>query len=119
MADESYETTEIYVENYNFMLELIKRRDRLLGLLKIAQPKYRAEIHKTLGEIDNLMQRTENILELERQVFFRKEEAEKEEAELYELSKSIEKELLEHIAANDPEKLELVKAILADDGKSH
>jgi len=119
MAEESYETTEEYIEESKSLFELIERREEMLRILKIAQPEYIPEVQKAIAQIDDLIERTEELMEMHRKLYFMEIEIDKNDAELVEFTEKVDKALREYVAKNNPEKLELIEAMLSDDGKSH
>lgn len=119
MADESYETTEEYIKNYEILLDLVRRREEMHKLLKIAQPVNIPKVQKAIANIDEGIERTEEIMELEREIFLKEQKLEKDYEELEEMMNLIEPELRKHVAEHNPEKLELLDAMLSDDDKTH
>jgi len=119
MADESYETTEEYINESNSLFELIERREEMLRLLKIAQPEYVPEVQKAIAQIDNLIEQTEKMMEMHRKLYFMSIECDKSEAALLEFSDKVDKKLRKYVAEHHPEKLELLDAMLSDDDKTH
>jgi len=119
MVDESYETTEEYIEESKNLFDLIERREKMLQLLKIAQPEYIPAAQQAIAQIDLVIEQTEELMEMHRKLYLMSIEADKSDAALLELSENIAIELREHVAKNNPEKLELLEAMLSDDDKTH
>ena len=119
MEDETYQTTRIYRENYEILLELVERRKEMLQMLKIAQPENIQKVQKAIADIDQSISRTEEIMALEREIFLERQKADQQWIELAELADKIEPELRAYVAEHHPEKLELLDAMLSDDDKTH
>ncbi|MBS1792452.1 MAG: hypothetical protein JSS81_01290 [Acidobacteria bacterium] len=119
MSEDDYTNSENYRKNYEILLDLIERRDDLRRLLKIAQPQWIGPAREAIARVDDCIERTEVIMDLERQLYEETIKAEEEEARLAEMAEGIIDELRDHVARNNPEKLELLEAILSGDDKTH
>jgi len=119
MPEETYETTPEYRGNYEILLELVGRRKEMLRLLKTAPPENVSKVRNAIADIDESIERTEEIMALEREIFLKSQKAEKDLFDLVELAEKIEPELRAYLAKHHPEKLELHDQVLSDDGKPH
>ena len=119
MTGESYETTEEYLKESKILFDLVARREEMLRLLKMAQPANVSQARKVIAQLDNLIERTEEIMEMQRALFLKRRKADKNDAELLLVAEKIQIELREYVAKNKPEKLELLDAMLSDDDKTH
>ncbi|HEY0460401.1 MAG TPA: hypothetical protein VGC97_14790 [Pyrinomonadaceae bacterium] len=115
MPEETYETTPEYRGNYEILLELIGRRKEMLRLLKTAQPENVSKVRKAISDIDESIERTEEIMALEREIFLKSRKAENDLLDLVELAEKIEPELRAYLAKHHPEKLELHDAFMSDE----
>ena len=119
MSDESYETTGEYRGNYEILLDLVRRRKEMLRLLKIAQPEYIPKVQNAIAGIDDCIEQTEKIMALEREIFLKQQQTDKDWIELAELADKIEPELRTYLAEHHPEQLEIFDAMMSDDDKTH
>lgn len=118
MNNEELKITEEYEKEAAFLLQRIKDRDELVGLLKIARPEKIPLIQKTIAAFDDVIEQTENILELQQKKSDFEEKIEREDEKTFAMMKLIEKELIEHVAKNNPEKLPELMEMLTGK-KSH
>ena len=119
MSVESYELTEEYKKEYDNLLAKLKKRDELTGFLRFAQPKQIPAIREAIAGIDKYIEHTEVILEIQKEKFLAEKECEEADRKALEMVEMILPELRKHLAETAPEKLEILDAILNDDGKTH
>jgi hypothetical protein len=101
-----------------YLLTLINRREETVGLLKIAKPEKLADIRTMISRLDKSIESTEDIIALIEKTIEQKHEYVEQLKILLEMSETILKGMREHFA-DDPEKLEMLEAMLEDDGKTH
>lgn len=101
------------------LLNTIKKREEMIGLLKIAKPEKIKDIQELIPRLDKSIEQTEEILESISNHIQLLESAIKQSEEMDAMCDIIQKELLEYIAREKPEKLEEVEAMLLGEGSSH
>lgn len=113
--EELHEKNRKETEN---LLERIKLREEMVGLLKIAKPEKIADIRSAISRLDKSIEATEKIIEINNAIIRQKDEYTEQTIILSEMSEKILEEMREHFA-DDPEKLEILEAMLEDDGKAN
>lgn len=108
-----------YIEFSDKLLAAVHKREDLLKLLKIAHPNKILQINQAVSALDSLIERLEKRLEIIDRLITANKELIREYAVLEKMTDIIEADLTQYIKENCPEKLELLEAILSDDGKSH
>ncbi|HQU82839.1 MAG TPA: hypothetical protein PKY59_06930 [Pyrinomonadaceae bacterium] len=108
-----------YEEESANLLQIISKREEMIGLLKIAKPEKIKEIQELIPRLDKSIALTEEMLESMSNHIKLLESAIKQAEELDAKCDIIQKELIEYIERENPEKLEEVKAMLFGEGSSH
>ena len=108
-----------YEDSAAKLLDAVARRDEMVALLKIAQPSKIAEVRECIAGWNALIEKAEELMEGNALLLEKARDLARHCLELEATCDLIEPQLIAHIAKNAPEKLELAKAILSDDGKSH
>jgi hypothetical protein len=113
------ETDEGYLRESELLLERIRMREEMVQILKFATLDKTAGVRDVIARLDKSIEATEHILELydERRRLTR--ECEIQDQKTLALAEKMMAGLRKHLAENEPEKLELLDAILEDEGKSH
>lgn len=117
--EEVQEAIAKYQESSDKLLEIIARRDKMKELLKIAQPSKVADVRKCIADCDDLIEKTEKIMEIELELIEQNRDLVRRSKRMEAFLDVAEPEFLKYIAENKPEKLEEVKAMLSDDKSSH
>lgn len=117
--DNFYETDEEYLRESALLLERIQMREEMLQILKFATADKTAAVRDAIASLDKSIEATENIIEfiVERRRLIKQCEA--HDQKTLALAEKMMAGLRRHLAENEPEKLELLEAMLEDDGKSH
>ena len=118
-ASEIRASREEYERESAFLLEKIGERDDFAKLLKIAKPNKIAQIRTLLAEFDDLIEKQEKLTEMSLKLHHKLREKWRRETKLAAMREAVGPELLKHAAEHQPEKLELLEALLSDDFKSH
>lgn len=113
MSDEELEITDEYRKESEFLLQRIKDREELVELLKIAHPSKIAEIRNSIARLDDVIERSEKIMEMHLEAQRLQQKADKDYEELEALTDLILPELLAYLEKNNPEAYEKLKADLA------
>lgn len=119
MSVESYELTEEYKKEYDNLLAKLKKRDELTEFLRFAQPRQIPALRQAIAGIDKYIEQTEVILEIQKEKFLAEKECEEADRQALEMVEMILPELRKHLAETAPEKLEILDAMLSDDGSNH
>ena len=85
----------------------------------LARPAKIAAIRQCLAELDGVIEMTEEIMELKQKAHRQRVKLEEMYEDLEVTTDAVEKELLEYIAKNKPERLAELQAMLSGDDKSH
>lgn len=109
--------TEIKKETET-LLTLINRREELVGLLKIAKPEKLADIRSAISSLGKSIESTEIIIALNEELIQQKREYAEQMKNLLIMSEKVLEGMREHFA-DDAERLEILEAMLEDDGKTH
>ena len=110
--------SEEYKKEAAFLLERIKMRDEFAGLLKIARPEKLAELKETIARLDEVIDQTENILAMHQKKASLESRLDRDYEDLDATANIIEKELIEQVSKNNPEKLPELMEMLTGK-KSH
>ena len=113
MSEEELEMTDEYQKKSEFLLERIKERDEMVELLKIAHPSKIAEIRDLIARLDDVIERTEKVMEILLEAQRLEQKIDKDYEELEAMTEAIEPELLAYLEKNNPEAYEKLKADLA------
>lgn len=108
-----------YEDSAAKLLDAIAERDELVAALKIAHPSKIAEIRELIAEWNSLIESAEELLQDELLLVEKVRKLVRTYLELNAMNKLIEPELIKHVAEHNPEQLELLEAMLNDDGKTH
>lgn len=103
------------------MLRIIGERENVAAHLKIAAPAKISELRQLIQEYDELIELAEDYAALCYAVYEKAIECWKADLKLVRLVEAIEPEFLKYVAEHQPERLEEMQVLLADDGtnKSH
>lgn len=105
MNDETIELSENYKKEAAKLVELTDKREEMKSLLKLATADKVDGVKQAIAQLDNLIEQTENILDLEyRRCVLLKEQADQYK-KLDEMCDLIEPELIKYVAETNPEKL--------------
>jgi len=119
IVDEELEEYEAkHKESSEILLTLIARREELIGILKLAMPEKIAGIRKTISDLDKAIDATEEIISLYESIIRKKYEHIELLKKAYFMTEDVLQGMREHFA-DQPEKMEQIEAMLADDKKSH
>ena len=108
-----------YEEESANLLQMIEKREEMVGLLKIAKPDKIKAVQEIIRDCDESISQTEEILESISNLIRLLETAIKRNEELEVKLEVAQKEFLEYIKREKPEKLEEIEAMLFEDGTSH
>lgn len=117
--EEVQEALADYEESAARLLDAVARRDEMVALLKIAQPSKRAAVRQCIADCNDVIERTENSLEYHTAHVESARRMVRHYLKLGALCDFLEPQLIAHVAENNPEKLELLEAMLSDDSKTH
>lgn len=123
--DENEDELEIRASRENYeresatLLELIEKREETVKLLKLATKERTAQVREVIAELDELIERTEQIVAMQYDLYLQRIDLLKQYIEAAEMTEKIQPELLQYLAENNPEAYEQLKAQLEDDGKTH
>ena len=101
------------------LLEKISQRDELVGLLKYAAPARIADVREGIARFDKFIDEGERYVASRYDVYLKAIDLWRNYMELEKMTRIIEPELRKYIADNEPEKLELLDAMLSGDHKTH
>jgi DNA repair exonuclease SbcCD ATPase subunit len=119
-SDEILEHIAQYEHEAARLLETLAKRDEMVGLLKIAQPSKIAPLREYISRLDKSIEQAEAILESISKQITAGREFEAKIAELLEFTDKLRPALLKHVAEHNPEKLEQIEALFAEDyNKTH
>lgn len=108
-----------YEKESEYLLQTIAKREEMVGLLKIAKPDKIKDIQDVVQRLDSSINQTERIMEHICKQIDLLEKAIKHAEELEIKLDFVQKEFLEYIKREKPEKLEEVEAMILEDGTSH
>jgi len=120
--DDEYEIRLRYAEYEQAsakLLDKIGQRDELVGLLKYAVPTRIPEVREGIARFDKFIDEGERYVAMRYEVYQKAIDVWRAYMKLEKMTRIIEPELRKHIAENDPEKLELLEAMLSGDYKTH
>lgn len=102
----------------DILLESISQREELVRLLKIARPEKMAELREAISAFDQAIEATENYLATIEDLIQKRRVYIENLRKGWIISEKLVKGFREKYA-DDPEKLEMLEALLEDDGSSH
>ncbi|MCD9187677.1 MAG: hypothetical protein LUM44_14755 [Pyrinomonadaceae bacterium] len=108
-----------YEEESANLLQMIEKREEMVRLLKIAKPDKIKDIQELIRGLDESIAQTEEIMESISNLIEKIEAAIKHDEKLAVTVEIIQKELIEYVKREKPEKLEELEAMLFEDGTSH
>lgn len=114
MSEEDLLNSEEYQKESAFLLKRIEDREEMLGLLKIAHPSKISDIRACIAQLDDIIERTEDIMEMHLKKHRLEKEQEKRNEELEKMTDAILPELLAHLEKTNPEAYEKLKASLEE-----
>lgn len=121
-VEDSYEirkAREKYEQESAKLLEYLARRDEMIKLLKLATRPKIPMVREAIGELDEIIERTENIIAIAYKAYELRQQLWRDDMKLMAMCDAIKPELLKHVAENNPEKLEELEAMLSDDYRTH
>jgi hypothetical protein len=115
MSVEDVINSEEYQKESAFLLERIRMREEMVERLKLSRPDKIPEIRRCIAKLDEVIEQTEQIL----QMLIKKHELQIEmeiaDEESLAMCDAILPELLAHLEKNNPEAYEKLKAQLEED----
>lgn len=114
-----YTTDEDYQKEYAFLMDRIRMREEMKELLKIAKPHHMARIRGALAKFDEVIDQTEQIMEIRLKKLQLEKECEIQDAKVLAMMEKMLPEFRAFLAEHNPEELEKLDAALSDDDKTH
>ncbi|MGC2235096.1 MAG: hypothetical protein WA584_02975 [Pyrinomonadaceae bacterium] len=115
MSDEDIINSEKYKKESAFLLDKIRRREKLVEFLKHAKTDKIPEIRRCIAKLDKVIEQTERIMQMTIEAHALRIEMEEQDAKTLAMCDAILPELLAYLKEHNPEAYEKLKAELEEE----